>query len=305
LLYHSLEGFGVRLKKSIDSVILETIGYVVLGGFGLFCILPFILLISGSLTDENVIITSGYTLWPRKITLYAYKAAFAMPNIILDGYKITALITVAGTVLSLFLLTMTAYVMSRKEFAYRNKIAFYFYFTTLFNGGLVSYYIIMIRYYNMKNSLLALILPGLINVFYLLMMRNFITQTVHEALIESARIDGAGDFKIYSRIVLPLLKPAIASIGLFIALGYWNDWYSAMLFVNKEEMYPLQYVLNRILTTAQNMDLVAANAKVKIKLPKESLKLSMTVIATGPIIFAYPFVQKYFVKGITLGGVKG
>jgi putative aldouronate transport system permease protein len=295
----------MKIKTSFDTVVLNIIGYTVLGVMGIVCIFPFIMLISGSLTDESTILTEGYSLIPSKLSLEAYRVTFALPKILLDAYTITIFITIVGTALALFIITMTAYVISRKDFPLRNKITFYFYFTTLFSGGLVSYYIMMIRYYQLQDKLSALIIPGLVNVFYMLMMRNFITQSVHEALIESAKIDGAGDFRIFISIVFPVLKPALASIGLFIALGYWNDWYNAMLFLKTERLYPLQYVLYRILTTAQNMDLVASNARVNVQVPKESIKLAMTVIATGPIILAYPLVQKYFVKGITMGAVKG
>lgn len=295
----------MKIKTSFDRVVLNIIGYIVLGILGIMSIFPFLMIISGSLTDENTIITEGYSLFPSKISFEAYRVAFALPELILNAYKITLFITIVGTIAALFIITMTAYVISRKDFPMRNAITFYLYFTTLFSGGLVSYYIMMISYYNLKDSLLALIIPQLVNVFYLLMMRSFITESVHEALIESARIDGAGDFKIFTSVVFPLVKPALASIGLFISLGYWNDWYNAMLFLTSENLYPLQYVLYRILTTAQNMDLVASTAKVKIQIPKESIKLTMTVIATGPILFAYPFVQKYFVTGISMGAVKG
>lgn len=295
----------MKIKTTADTVVLDIIGYVVLGALGLFCLLPFIMLVSGSFTDENTILTEGYSLIPRQFSLEAYRVAFAIPKIIVNAYGVTIFVTVVGTALSLFLITMTAYVIARKDFPLRNAVSFFFYFTTLFSGGLVAYYILVIKYYRLQDNILVLILPALFNVFYLLMMKNFITQSIHEALIESAKIDGAGDFKIFISIVFPLLTPALASIGLFIALGYWNDWYNAMLFLREEKLYPLQYVLYRILTTAQNMDLVASDAKINMKVPKESIKLVMTVIATGPIIFAYPFVQKYFVKGVTLGAVKG
>lgn len=295
----------MKIKTTADTVILNLIGYLVLGFLGILCILPFVMLISGSLTDETTIITRGYALFPQRLSFYAYEVTFAMPKIILNAYLVTMFVTVVGTALSLFLITMTAYVLARKDFPFRNAIAFYFYFTTLFNGGLVAYFIIMIRYYHLQDNLMVLIIPGLVNVFYLLMMRNFITQSVHEALIESAKIDGANDFRIFINIVFPLLTPALASIGLFIALGYWNDWYNAMLFMKTEKLYPLQYVLYRIITTTQNLDLVKSAAGIKMDIPKESIKLTMTVVATGPIIFAYPFVQRYFVKGITMGAVKG
>lgn len=294
----------MKMKSSLDTILLNIIGAVILGLMALFCIIPFLLVISGSLSDNSTVIAHGYSFFPTKASFNAYRAIFAMPKLIGRAYEITLLVTFAGTVAALFVVTTAAYVLSRKDFPFRNALAFYFYFTTLFSGGLVAYYIIMVRYYQMKNSLLALIIPALVNPFYILMMRNFITQTIHEALIESARIDGAGDFRIYLQIVMPLLKPALATIGLFIGLGYWNDWYNAMLFLNNEKMYPLQYVLYRILTQAQNLALVM-NSNVKIDPPKETIKLALTVVTIGPIVLAYPFVQKYFVKGLTIGAVKG
>jgi putative aldouronate transport system permease protein len=294
----------MKIKAGIDTILINIMGVIFLGFMTAFCIIPFFLVISGSFSDDASIIMHGYSFIPKNLSLDAYRAIFAMPRLIGNAYKVTLLITFTGTVIALFVVTTAAYVMSRKDFPFRNAMAFYFYFTTLFSGGLVAYYIIMIRYYQMKNSMLALIIPALVNPFYILIMRNFITQSVHEALIESARIDGAGDFKIYLKIVTPLLTPALATIGLFIALGYWNDWYNAMLFLNDEKLYPLQYVLYRILTQAQNMALVM-NTNVKIDPPKETIKLALTIVTIGPIVLAYPFVQKYFVKGLTIGAVKG
>ncbi len=295
----------MKAKLHADTVLINLIGALVLGAMALFCLVPFVLIVSGSLSDDGVVIAQGYSLIPQKLSLDAYRAIFAMPRLITNAYGITILITGTGTLAALMIVTTAAYVLSRKDFPFRNALAFYFYFTTLFSGGLVAYYIIMVRYYQMKNSLLALIIPALVNPFYILMMRNFITQSIHEALVESARIDGAGDLRIYLKIVLPLLTPAIATIGLFIALGYWNDWYNAMLFLSDEKKYPLQYVLYRILTQAQNMNLVMNASRVRIEVPKETIKLALTVVVIGPIVLAYPFVQKYFVKGLTVGAVKG
>lgn len=296
----------MNYNKGTDSILLNGIGYVFMGIFAVAALFPFILLISGSVTGEKEIVMYGYSLLPRNFNLDAYTTIFQVPTLILNAYKVTFFITIVGTLTSLFIISMTAYVLSRKDFPYRNVLSFFFYFTTLFSGGLVSYYIIMVSYLHMKDNILALILPGILNVMYLLMMRNFITTMVPESLIESAKIDGAGDFKVYRSIVLPLLTPALASIGLFIVLGYWNDWWHAMLFINKENMLPLQYVLYRILTSAANISEEAAKAGVvRLNLPKESLKLALTVVVTGPIILAYPFVQRFFVSGITMGAVKG
>lgn len=210
-----------------------------------------------------------------------------------------------GTFLGLLLTTLTAYVIGRKDFKYRNRFSFYFYFTTLFNGGMVSTYIYYIQYLHLKDNILALILPGMFNVFYLLIMRTFIT-TVPFSLIESAKLDGAGEWYTFFHIVLPLLKPGLATIGLFLALGYWNNWYNTMLYINEEELYPLQYLLYSIQQEAQALARIAAQSGITVTdLPSDSLKLAMAVVATGPILILYPFVQKYFISGITIGSVKG
>jgi len=293
-----------KLQK--DTVIINIIGTLIIGVLGILCILPFIMLISGSLSSNGSIVAKGYSLIPREFTTNAYKYLFANPEQIINSYGVTIFIVAVGTIVSLILTTMTAYVLYRKDFPYRNAISFFFYFTTLFNGGLVATYIFMIRYLHLKNSLLALLLPGIFNVFYVIVMRTFIATSIPISLIESSKIDGAGDFLIYRKIVLPLLKPALASIGLFIALGYWNDWWNAMLYIDKNNMRPLQYVLFSVLSSVEGFSRNAGKVTgITVELPSESLKLALTVVATGPIVLAYPFVQKYFVKGITIGAVKG
>ena len=269
------------------------------------CVLPFVMLISGSFSSEQAIRFNGYSILPQEFTTEAYGVIFKSPEKVLRAYGVTIFITAVGTILGLFLLTMTAYVISRQDFKYRNKISFFFYFTTLFNGGMISTYIFYIQYLHLKDNFLALILPGIMNVFYLLIMRSFVN-TVPTALIESAKIDGAGEFRIFVQIVLPLLKSGLATIGLFMALGYWNDWYNAMLYMNTETKFPLQYMLYNMLQKQQALAAIASQVGIKVEnLPSNSLKLAMAVVATGPIILVYPFVQKYFVKGITIGSVKG
>jgi putative aldouronate transport system permease protein len=263
------------------------------------------MLISGSLTSEDAISRHGYSLWPRELSTEAYNLLFRFPQDIIRSYGVSILITVSGTVLGLWLISMTAYAIGRKDLKYRNKIAFYFYFVTIFNGGLVSTYIIMIRYYNLKNTLVALILPHLINAFYLIVMRSFLA-SLPDSLGESAKLDGANDFTIYRKIILPLSKPALATVGLFIALEYWNDWYNAMLYLSKPELYPLQYVLQTMLSTQEALSRLSVQSQIPLQYqPRDSIKLAMACVATGPIILLYPFVQKYFIKGITVGAVKG
>ena len=279
--------------------------FIFIGITALLCLLPFIMLLSGSFTEESIIRRYGFSLMPEKFTTEAYKLVFENPNRIIRGYINSIFITAAGTFTGLFLITMTAYVLSRKTFKYRNIIAFYFFFTTLFNGGMVSTYIYFIRYLQLRNNYLALILPLLFNVFHLLIMRSFIS-TIPQSIVESAKIDGAGEFAIFIKIIIPMLPSALATIGLFMALGYWNDWYNAMLYINDQSMFPLQYMLYDTLMRAQAFSQLASQLGVRVEnLPTFSLRLAMAVVTTGPIILVYPFVQKYFVKGITIGSVKG
>ncbi len=293
----------IRLTKS--RIFFNIISYTLLSFIALLCLLPFIMLISGSFTSEQAIRFEGYSIFPREFTTEAYEMIFRYPEKIIRAYGVSIFITVVGTIAGLFFLTMTAYVISRKDFKYRNVISFYFYFTTLFNGGMVCTYIFYIQYLHLKDNLLALILPMMMNVFYLLIMRSFVT-AIPVALIESAKIDGAGEFRIFLQIILPLLKSGLATIGLFIALGYWNDWYNAMLYLNSEDKYPLQYMLYNMLQKQEALAQIASQAGMRVEnLPTSGLKLAMAVVATGPIILLYPFVQKYFVKGITIGSVKG
>ena len=198
---------------------------------------------------------------------------------------------------------MAAYVLYRKDVKYRNALAFFLYFTTLFQGGLAPYYIIVSRMMHLKNTPFVLLLVPMFQVFHILILRNYLN-SIPDSLFEAAKIDGAGDFAIFIRVILPLSKPALAAVGLFTALIYWNDWWTAMMFVEKEAYAPLQFVLYQILSSV-NVAANMVNNMATVDMPKESLKLAMTVISTGPILLLYPFVQKYFVKGITMGAVKG
>ena len=221
------------------------------------------------------------------------------------AYGVTILVTVVGTALGLLLTSMTAYVLYRKDFPWRHAMAFYIFFTTLFSGGLVPWYILMVRYLRLMDNPAVLVLPSLLSVFNILIMRNFM-KSIPDSLVEAAKIDGAGDFKIYRRIILPLSKPSLATVGLFIALHYWNEWYNAMLFLNNERFYPLQYYLYRVLNSMNFAAQAAREANIPLpQMPTESFKLVMTVVATGPILLLYPFLQRYFIKGITIGAVKG
>lgn len=200
-------------KMSKDRVLFNIIGYLFITLLAVACVLPFIMVISGSLTAEESIIQKGYSVFPREFSLNAYRLALKAPEKILRAYGVTTFVTVVGTFLGLLITSMTAYVLQRKDFSWRNKFAYFFFFTTLFSGGLVPWYVLMVKYLHLKNSIAAVILPGMLSVFNILIMRNFMSG-VDASLIDAAKIDGAGEFKIYFNIMLPLAKPALATIGL-------------------------------------------------------------------------------------------
>ena len=302
------EGSSLRragLRESADRRTFNSIGYVLITLLSLFCLLPFILIISGSFTSQVSIMTDGYQLIPREFSLEAYEFLFEVPDDILRAYGVTLFVTVVGTLVSLLVTSLAAYVLANKAFRYRNTVSFFFYFTTVFGGGLVPWYIFNIKYLHFKDNLISLILPTLVNVTYLLILKSYM-KNVPDAVYESAHLDGAGDWTIYWRIALPLNKAGLATVGLFTALNYWNDWYNAMLYIDNSKIYPLQYYLNDILNKSQGMMAAAAQAGIPAaQVPTEPVKLAMTVVATGPILLLYPFLQKYFVKGVTIGAVKG
>ncbi|WP_276357207.1 carbohydrate ABC transporter permease [Cohnella caldifontis] len=289
-----------------DKRLLQILGYVLLAVISLFCLIPFILVLSSSLTKESSIIEHGYQLFPTVASTEAYRLLFRYPEQMLKAYAVTIGVTVTGTAVGLFLTSMTAYALARKDFKWRNGFSFFFFFTTLFSGGLVPWYLMIVNYLHLKDTFLVLVLPLLLNVFYIIVMKSFMSG-IPEAITESAKIDGAGDFRIYAQLILPLSKPALATIGLFIALAYWNDWYNAMLFVSNENLMPLQYYLYKTLGNMDGMRraMIASGAAVNLQIPSESLKMAMTIVAIGPILLAYPFIQRYFVQGLTIGAVKG
>jgi putative aldouronate transport system permease protein len=218
---------------------------------------------------------------------------------------VTILLTLGGTALGLFLTSMAGYVLSRKDFKYRNSLSFFIYFTTLFSGGLIPWYILIVDTLEMKDSYLALLVPPLLSAWNIILMKNFMN-SIPDAITESAKIDGAPDFTIYWKLILPLATPGLATIGLFMALGYWNDWFLANLFITTESKFPMQFLLYKILASAAVLKTsVAGNLSANVKPPAETLKMAVAMIATGPIILLYPFVQRFFVKGLTIGAVKG
>ena len=300
---------NIKVRKSGDIIALDIIAKVFCFLVAASCFVPFLMVLSGSFSSEEKVLANGFTLLPQGFNVEAYKTIFKTPSVILKAYITTIVLTIVGTFLALALQTTTAYVLSRKDFKWRNQFSFFFYFTTLFSGGLVPYYILMTRTLNLKDSYLALLLPLLFSVYNLLIMKSYIT-ALPDSLIEAAKIDGCSVPGTLIRIVLPLIKPALATVGLFIALSYWNDWYNAMLYLKSTDKYPLQYFLYQQINNIEGYKKVLQNNASSsiastIQLPTQTLKMALTIVVTGPIVLAYPLVQKYFVQGITIGAVKG
>lgn len=299
-----------KIKSGSDVKALNIIAYSFCGIIALFCLIPFLMIISGSFSSETAITQNGFSLLPQDFSLEAYKTVFREPIVVFRAYATTICLTIGGTALGLLLQTMTAYVLARKDFEWRNYFSFFFYFTTLFSGGLVPYYILMTQTLNLKDNYLALLLPLLFSVYNLLIMKSYI-MAVPESLIDAAKIDGCGEVRTLFQVILPLIKPALATVGLFIALAYWNDWYNAMLYIKSDTRYPLQYFLYQQVNNIEAYKKLIANNTVSssvvsaMSLPTQTLKMALTIVVTGPIILAYPLVQKYFVQGITIGAVKG
>lgn len=298
-----------KVKKGRDVIALNIIAYVFCGFIALICLIPFLMILAGSFSSETAIMNNGFSLLPQDFSLEAYKTVFNEPMVVVRAYATTIGLTIFGTALGLALQTMTAYVLVRKEFEWRNVFSFFFYFTTLFSGGLVPYYLLIRQTLGLADSYLALLLPLVFSVYNLLIMKSYI-QSIPESLIDAAKIDGCGEFRTLVQVVVPLIKPALATVGLFIALAYWNDWYNAMLYIKSETKYPLQYFLYQQINNIEGYKKMIASGVSgtvvsSVSLPTQTLKMALTIVVTGPIVLAYPFVQKYFVQGITIGAVKG
>lgn len=289
-----------------SSKIIQTFSYIFITIFSLLCLLPFILMISSSFSSETAITQYGFSLWPKEFSTFAYRLIFDNPKLIIGDYVVTIGITAIGTAIGLTIIAMTGYALQRPDFPYRNKISFYIFFTTLFSGGLVPFYLLISKYMHLQNNYLAILLPGLMSPWLIILMKNFLKSIPH-SITESAKIDGAGDLTIFIKIILPMATPALATVGLFLALGYWNEWYNSMLFLSANVTYrPLQLFLYNVVTQADFIRNSAASANVPAQdIPNETMKMATAVVATGPVILFYPFVQKYFIAGITIGAVKG
>ncbi len=275
-------------------------------------VLPSLLVFISSITDENVLIRNGYSFFPQKISLYAYQYIIGQGGKILRAYGVTIFVTFVGTALNLAMSALLAYPLSIKTLPYRRAITFFVFFTMLFNGGLVPTYLMYVNYFHIKNTLWALIVPNLLlSANNVLMIRSYFITSIPEALFEAAKIDGAGHMKIFTVLALPLGKPILVTMGLFSGLAYWNDWTNGLYYLsgnNGQKLYSIQNLLNQMITNIQYLSSgkVAGNIGAEVaKLPATSIRMAIAFIAMLPLFVIYPFLQKYFAEGITLGAVKG
>lgn len=294
----------IHIKHNWKDKIFQIVAILIISLITLVCVVPFIMILSGSFSSETAIAVHGYSILPQDFTLDAYKTVLSLGNKIPRAYLVTIFITVVGTSLGMLFTSMSGFVLSRQDFKYRNVAAFFIYFTTLFSAGMIPSYLVNVNVLHLNNNILVLILPAVMNPFNIFLFRNFL-KSIPDALTESARIDGAGDFTIYLKVMMPLAKPAVATIGLFLALSYWNEWYRCNLYIKNTDMYTLQYLLYNMLQNVEKMYSEQGLATAGLKIPSETMKLATAMLATGPVLIFYPFVQKYFTGGLIVGGVKG
>jgi putative aldouronate transport system permease protein len=294
--------------KSFGDKFLVSIFYVITVSFALACLLPLWVALVASFSNEVSLVHDGYKLWINHFDLTAYRLIFTGTDTVLNAYGITILTTVCGVALTILLTSSLAYPLTVPSLKYRNGLSLFAYATMLFNGGLVPTYILTTRFLHMGNSLWVLIVPGALNAYNMFLMKNYFS-TIPDSLSESAKIDGASDIYIYFRIILPLAKPIIATIALFSAMGYWNEWFRVLLYIDNTKLFTLQYLIMQL---QQQVDFItsslnpaARSSMGNIAIPTISIRLSTAMVSIGPIILLYPLLQRYFIKGIMIGAVKG
>lgn len=283
---------------------------IVMSIISLIMFIPLVLLVVASFTSNNEIIIHGYSFFPKEFSLEAYRYIWTERAQIFHAYGVTILVTVIGTSLGIFLTLLYAYVLAHESFPGKTFLAFYLFFTMLFNGGLVPTYIMYTRYLHMKNTLMALIIPSLLmNAFNVILTRTYIQSNVPAALREAAEMDGATEFQVFGKVVLPMCKPIIATVGIFVGLGYWNDWTNGLYYITDTGKFSIQQLLNNMI---KNIEFLSKNANSNINLsnisggvPQETVRMAIAIVGLLPILVVFPFVQKYFVKGIAIGAVKG
>lgn len=294
------------MKDRASERVVKVAAYTTTGILAVVCLYPLLVALAVSFSDDRLVMMNGFRLIPQKLSAQTYGYLFqSIGDRILRAYAMTIFVTAIGTLLAMFVTSMLAYVISQKHVRYRNILSFVAYFTAVFHVGIVPWYVVCVSVLQIKNTIVALIWPYLINVFFLFILKNFF-QSIPASIHESARIEGAGDFTIYVRIVAPLAKTSILTIGFLYALQFWNDWWLPIMLVSNPRLFTLQYYLYSMLTNVQAIA-TSSNLSVSsyIKLPTETIKMAITIVTIGPIVLLYPLVQKYYVSGIIVGGIKG
>ena len=303
---HSRHHRSSHIRRGRSDRWARFVAYVIVGLLGLICLYPLLLTVTVSLTPEDTISREGYRLIPSRWTLDTYIYIFAHSgNRILKSYIVTIIVTLVGTAGSMLVTCMISYAISLQEMRYRNVIAFICNFTSIFSAGLIPWYVVCANWYGLRNNILALILPAMFSVWNMFLMRTYF-RAISPSLYDAAKIDGAGHMTIFFRIALPLSITALLTVGLMYALCYWNDWWHALMFIDNRDLFPLQYYLYSIMSNvnAVSSGRIPSGAAANIRLPTETVKMAVTIITIGPIIFLYPFIQRYFVKGIMTGAIK-
>lgn len=300
----------INAPKIKDERAFHNLALVLMSLLAIYCVIPFILMLSTSLSSEAALAKGGYSFWPREFSFAAYDYMWAKRETIGRCYLMTIIVTVVGTAGNLLLTSLFAYPLSRKDFRPRNFFAFLLFFTVLFNGGLTASYIVWTRLFFIKNTIWALILPGsLMGAMSVLMVRNYFNANIPYAIIEAALLDGASDLKIYTSIMVPLSKPVMTTIGLFAALGYWNNWTNGLYYITDTKLYTIQVYLKKLMDNIAFLksgnSAVESAALAYRTMPTEGARMAIAIIAILPILFVYPFIQKELVKGMVVGGVKG
>lgn len=294
----------MKIKISTGERIYMITVYVIAALFCVFCLYPFAIILGSSFETEANFASYGFSIIPKNFTTQAYEVVLGDKQIY-RAYGVTVFTTVVGTFISMVLTVLMAYPLSLKKLKYRNVLTFLAYFTMLFSGGLVPTYLLISKTLHMSNSIWVLILPVSFSAWNMFLMRNFFAGIPKE-LSESAYIDGAGDLTVLLKIILPVSVPGLATIGLFYALSYWNQWFNAMLYIEDSKLYPLQYLLMRMLRNLDAMKEMARTVGMAVgEVPTNSLRMATTVVVIGPIVLLYPYLQKYFTSGLTVGAIKG
>lgn len=280
--------------------------YVLMALLTIACLFPFLLLFMSSITSEATLAVNGYSLLPEEFSLDAYRFLWTTRKNLLHSLGISVFVTTVGVIANVTLTTLFAYPLSRKDLPGRNAISLFLFFTMLFNGGMVPTYMVYANYLHIKNTIWALIVPYLLmNAFYIITMRTYINSNIADEVIEAAKIDGASEVQILTRIVLPLSRPIIATIALLAMIGYWNNWTNGVYFLSNDELYGIQNFLNEVISNAVFLASKTSGSTMTVQIPTVAVRMAIAVVAVLPVLIAYPFFQKSFVKGITLGSVKG